>query len=68
MGPILDMMDREIRVSDADREDVVGRLRRAMSEGRLSVDEFDERAAAAYAAKTRADLTPLTADLPKNLW
>jgi len=55
-------------VSDADREDVVGRLRRAVSEGRLSMHEFDERAVAAYEAKTRGDLEPLTADLPKNLW
>jgi len=30
--------------------------------------EFDERAAAAYEAKTRGDLEPLTADLPKDLW
>jgi len=61
-------VDRELRVSDADREDVVGRLRRAVSEGRLSMHEFDERAVAAYEAKTRGDLEPLTADLPKNLW
>jgi len=68
LGSILGGMDREIRVSDAEREDVVGRLRRAVSEGRLSVTEFDERAAAAYQAKTRGELEPLTLDLPRNLW
>jgi hypothetical protein len=61
-------MDRELRASDADREAVVRRLRRAVGEGRLTVDEFDERAAAAYAARTLGDLDPLTTDLPRDLW
>lgn len=58
----------EVRVSHAEREDVVRRLRRALGEGRLDMDEFEERAAAAYAARTRADLEPLTSDLPRDLW
>jgi Domain of unknown function (DUF1707) len=53
-----------LRASDADRERVVERLRRAQAEGRIDVFEFDERVAAAYAARTYADLEPLTADLP----
>ena len=57
-----------MRVSDADREGVVRRLRRAVDEGRLTLDEFDERVVIAYAARTRADLDPLTADLPRDLW
>jgi Domain of unknown function (DUF1707)/Cell wall-active antibiotics response 4TMS YvqF len=52
------------RASDAEREAVVARLRNAAGEGRLTVDELDERIDAAYAAKTRAELEPLTADLP----
>jgi hypothetical protein len=52
------------RASDAEREAVVARLRSAAGEGRLTVDELDERIDAAYAAKTRAELEPLTADLP----
>jgi hypothetical protein len=52
------------RASDAEREAVVARLRHAAAEGRLTVDELDERIDAAYAAKTRAELEPLTADLP----
>lgn len=54
----------DLRVSDADREAVAHRLRRALAQGRLTFSEFDERTATAYAAKTGADLAPLTADLP----
>lgn len=61
-------MDREVRASDADRDAVVERLRRALSQGRLTLAEFDERAAAAYAAKTHGDLAELTRDLPGSLW
>jgi hypothetical protein len=39
-------------------------LRDAAAEGRLGFDELDERLTAAYAAKTYADLEPLTNDLP----
>ena len=54
----------ELRVSDADREQVAETLRHAAGEGRLTMDELDERLSAAYAAKTFSDLTPLTSDLP----
>lgn len=53
-----------MRISDTEREEVVERLRGALSEGRLELEEFDERVQAAYRAKTYRDLTPLTADLP----
>lgn len=56
--------DRSIRASDADRDGTATRLRVAVNEGRLSLDEFDERLRGAYAAVTRGDLEPLTADLP----
>lgn len=61
-------MDGDVRASDADRDATVERLRRALSQGRLSLDEFDERAAAAYAATTHGDLTALIRDLPGHLW
>lgn len=51
-------------VSDADRDDVVERLRAACGEGRLSLDEFADRVGDVYRARTAADLVPLTADLP----
>jgi hypothetical protein len=52
------------RASDAERAAVVARLRDAAGEGRLTVEELAERIDAAYAATTRAELEPLTADLP----
>ncbi|MCW2760664.1 MAG: hypothetical protein JWR85_865 [Marmoricola sp.] len=53
-----------LRVSDADRHRVAELLREAAGEGRLDIEELDERLEAAYAAKTSADLVPITADLP----
>ena len=53
-----------VRASDADREGVVARLHTAVAEGRLDVGEFAQRADAAYAATTTAELDALVADLP----
>lgn len=53
----------QLRASDADRERVVEVLRRAASDGQLTVDELEERVPAAYAARIRSDLERLTADL-----
>lgn len=53
-----------LRVSDADRHQVAELLRDAAAEGRLDLDELDERLTAAYGAKVVADLVPLTVDLP----
>jgi hypothetical protein len=55
-----------VRASDAEREAVTDRLRAAAAEGRLTPAEADERQAAAYAAITRDELVPLTADLPTD--
>lgn len=54
----------ELRCSDADRDKVADQLREHYAEGRLDLDEFQERTNAVYAAKTFGDLAPLTADLP----
>ena len=56
----------ELRVSDADREATVVRLREAGGEGRLTLEELAERVERADAARTRADLDALTADLPAS--
>ncbi len=66
MADLPDVPDRipQLRASDADRERVAEILRRAAAEGRLSLDELDERLSAVYAAKTYADLVPVTHDLP----
>lgn len=53
-----------VRASDADRNAVVARLQVAVGEGRIDLDEFSERAAAAHAATTTAALAELLADLP----
>ncbi|SCX58716.1 protein of unknown function [Klenkia marina] len=54
----------ELRAADTDRTAVAEALGRALHEGRLTVAEYDERLASAYAARTHADLAVLTADLP----
>jgi Domain of unknown function (DUF1707) len=58
------MTDRPIRASDKERESVVDVLRDAYTEGRLTLEEFEERTSAAYASKTWSDLRELTGDLP----
>jgi hypothetical protein len=55
-----------IRASDAEREQVAHILRTAMGEGRLTLDEGDQRLTAVYQAVYRHDLEQLTADLPGN--
>jgi hypothetical protein len=52
------------RASDSERERVVGRLRDAAADGRLTVDELDERTELAYGAVTRGELAELLDDLP----
>jgi hypothetical protein len=54
----------ELRVSDADREATVSRLRTAGGEGRLTLEELAERVERAEAARTRGELDALTVDLP----
>jgi hypothetical protein len=51
------------RASDADREQVIGVLKAAFVQGRLTKDEFDTRAGHALTARSHADLAALTADL-----
>lgn len=55
-----------LRTSDKEREQIAEILRAAMTEGRLNLEEGEERLAAVYAAKYRDELAPLTADLPGN--
>jgi hypothetical protein len=58
------MTDQAIRASDKERESVVDVLRDAYTDGRLTLEEFEERTSTAYASRTWADLRELTADLP----
>lgn len=52
-----------LRASDADRDKVAEVLHAAFADGRIDMDEHNDRVAAALSAKTFNDLTPLTADL-----
>ncbi|MBM7771001.1 hypothetical protein JOD54_001205 [Actinokineospora baliensis] len=54
---------RDLRVSDAEREHVVGILQKAIGHGMLTLDEFTTRTDTALAAKTRAELNAVLVDL-----
>jgi hypothetical protein len=56
--------DTVLRISDADRQRAASLLAEHYAQGRLTLEEFDERSSAALAARTRADVDPLFADLP----
>ncbi|MEU7922599.1 DUF1707 SHOCT-like domain-containing protein [Micromonospora zamorensis] len=57
-------MDVELRASDDDRNRVVAELHRHTAAGRLTLDEFSDRAGAVWTARTLGDLAALTRDLP----
>jgi hypothetical protein len=58
------MAHPDLRASDDDRERTAEQLRQAASQGRITVDELEERLQAAYAARTQGELVPIVADLP----
>lgn len=55
---------RDLRVSDAEREHVVGLLQKAIGRGLLDLDEFTSRTDTAFAARTRGELNAVLVDLP----
>jgi Domain of unknown function (DUF1707) len=55
---------RDFRVSDAEREHVVGLLQKAIGRGLITLDEFTERTDTALAARTRGQLNAVLLDLP----
>jgi hypothetical protein len=59
--------DPSLRASDDERESAVGLLREHGALGRIDVEELERRVGAAYAARTRGELTTLLADLPGEL-
>jgi hypothetical protein len=56
--------DPNLRAADSDREAIAERLRRSQAEGRLDVQEFQDRLDQCYKAKTIGELEQLMADLP----
>ena len=55
----------ELRIGDEEREAAVTALGEHYAAGRLTKEEFDERAERAWQARTMSVLTPLFADLPR---
>jgi class 3 adenylate cyclase len=53
-----------LRAGDADREHAVVVLREHTAAGRLTLEEFSERAGRAYSARTLAELDEIGGDLP----
>jgi DUF1707 SHOCT-like domain len=53
-----------LRASDADREQIAERLRKATAEGRLLAEELEERLEATFSARTYGELDAVVADLP----
>jgi len=53
-----------VRVGDADREAIAAQLREHYADGRLTLDELNERLDHTFAAKTTADLDAVMRDLP----
>ncbi|MGD0069527.1 MAG: DUF1707 domain-containing protein [Streptosporangiaceae bacterium] len=54
---------RDLRASDANRDEVLTLLAAAMADGRLTADEHADRVQRAFSARTLGDLADLTADL-----
>ncbi len=59
-------VDPNLRASQAERDRVVDSLRRHAGEGRLDVEELEDRVERALTARTRGELAALEADLPRE--
>ena len=57
--------DPDLRASQDERDRVVDQLRTHAGEGRLELDELEERIDSALRARTRGELTALLRDLPR---
>ena len=55
-----------LRASDADREEIVSRLHKAATEGRIAAEELEQRVSAALTARTYAELDATVSDLPRQ--
>jgi len=53
-----------MRASDGDRDEVISRLRKAATEGRIASEELEQRVSAALKARTYDELEATVADLP----
>jgi Domain of unknown function (DUF1707) len=53
-----------LRISDADREAAAAHLREHYAQGRLTLEEFNQRLDGVFTATTQGQLRALTCDLP----
>jgi hypothetical protein len=53
-----------LRIGDRERDAVAAELQEHFAHGRLTLEEFNQRLDAVFAAKTQRDLSRITADLP----
>ena len=53
-----------LRIGDRERDAVAAELQEHYAHGRLTLEEFNQRIDAVFAAKTQSDLSRITADLP----
>ncbi len=54
----------DLRIGDAEREAAAAELREHYAQGRLTLEEFNQRVDAAFKATTQRDLNLITSDLP----
>ena len=66
MSTAQDHPSGRLRVSDADRDRGIAELSEHYQAGRLTTEEFEDRAGRALAARTSADLAALFTDLPRR--
>ncbi|MCW2859259.1 MAG: hypothetical protein JWP48_967 [Actinoallomurus sp.] len=59
-------LNPEMRASDADRDRVAAALREHCAQGRIDVDELNDRLDGVYSARTLGDLQRVTDDLPEE--
>ena len=57
----------DLRAGHADRDQVIGTLKTAFVQGRLTEDELDARLDQVYASRTYTELAEVTADIPIEL-
>ena len=55
----------DLRIVDREREQAIDQLGRHVGDGRLDLAEFTERSGRVTAARTRAELAAVLADLPR---
>jgi Flp pilus assembly protein TadB len=58
--------DPKLRAADADRDRIAERLRKSHAEGRLDMDEFQQRLERCLEARTFGELSELVRDLPRQ--